>query len=94
MPGLDAGIHDELQQAKYVRPFLLSSLMDCRAKPGNDSGEAGPDRVARGRNGMRKWLSFRDGPKGRARNLERWRKVLLEFWDSGFAATRRLRNDL
>jgi hypothetical protein len=40
MPGLDPGIHDELLIWKvYQRTFARTVIMDCRVKPGNDSGE-------------------------------------------------------
>ena len=39
MPGLDPGIHDEVQQLKSYGSHLLKRRMDCRVKPGNDNGE-------------------------------------------------------
>src|SRR6185437_822059 len=36
MPGLDPGIHDEVQQMMTLRLPLLHGFMDCRVKPGND----------------------------------------------------------
>jgi hypothetical protein len=41
MRGLDPRIHDELPRGITLRLPLLNSLMDCRVKPGNDSGEVG-----------------------------------------------------
>jgi hypothetical protein len=42
--GLDPRIHDEVQARKVVLPLPCKGLMDCRVKPGNDSGEVdGPD---------------------------------------------------
>jgi hypothetical protein len=44
MRGLDPRIHDEVQARKVVLPLPCKGLMDCRVKPGNDSGEVdGPD---------------------------------------------------
>jgi hypothetical protein len=53
MPGLDPGIHEEIQQAKALRKISYwHGFMDCRvigvpstpsfwtAMPGNDSGKA------------------------------------------------------
>jgi hypothetical protein len=38
MPGLDPGIHDELQHNwPYLKSTLWDGIMDCRVKPGNDS---------------------------------------------------------
>jgi hypothetical protein len=45
MPGLDPGIHDEQQRAKFLRKSAVPNrLMDCRVKPGNDDGEHGTPR--------------------------------------------------
>jgi hypothetical protein len=42
MPGLDPGIHDARQLMRALREFsVLSFIMDCRVKPGNDRGEGG-----------------------------------------------------
>jgi len=41
MRGLDPRIHDETQLGGVLRPSVLHGLMDCRVKPGNDSGEVG-----------------------------------------------------
>jgi hypothetical protein len=38
MRGLDPRIHDETQHGKVLRSSMLHGLMDCRVKPGNDSG--------------------------------------------------------
>ncbi len=38
MPGLDPGIHDEVPHTNPYRAVMRSCLMDCRVKPGNDSG--------------------------------------------------------
>ena len=36
----DPGIHDEVAHPRsYIRPLLTNVSMDCRDKPGNDSGE-------------------------------------------------------
>jgi hypothetical protein len=42
MPGLDPGIHDEMQHAIALQesPPLTHRVMDCRVKPGNDEREA------------------------------------------------------
>ena len=40
MRGLDPRIHDEAQTQNSCDPDRLRGLMDCRVKPGNDSGEA------------------------------------------------------
>jgi hypothetical protein len=40
MRGLDPRIHDEMPRRTSLRLSLLHSLMDCRVKPGNDSGGA------------------------------------------------------
>ena len=40
MRGLDPRIHDEAQIQNSCDPDRLRGLMDCRVKPGNDSGEA------------------------------------------------------
>jgi len=40
MRGLDPRIHDETQYGTSLQPSLLQGLMDCRVKPGNDSGKA------------------------------------------------------
>jgi hypothetical protein len=42
MRGLDPRIHDEMQGAKALQPYMLGLLMDCRVKPGNHSGEEVP----------------------------------------------------
>jgi hypothetical protein len=43
MRGLGPRIHDERQLDRaYIKLKLLRGLMDCRVKPGNDSGEAAP----------------------------------------------------
>jgi len=39
MPGLDPGIHDKLTRINNLRMNALNGFMDCRVKPGNDSGE-------------------------------------------------------
>src|ERR1043166_5926122 len=38
MPGLDPGIHDECKVEKPSRLCVRRGIMDCRVKPGNDSG--------------------------------------------------------
>ena len=39
MPGLDPGIHDEVQQTIDLQFCLRHGIMECRVKPGNDSVE-------------------------------------------------------
>ena len=38
MRGLDLRIHDEAQRGNSLRVSLRHSFMDCRVKPGNDTG--------------------------------------------------------
>jgi hypothetical protein len=40
MRGLDPRIHDEAQRRKSYGLRKRRFIMDCRVKPGNDSGEA------------------------------------------------------
>ena len=42
MRGLDPRIHEEAQPARPLRLCMLSGLMDCRVKPGNDNREGVP----------------------------------------------------
>jgi len=42
MPGPDPGIHDNSAARRALRLLPLRCLMDCRAKPGNDSEEHQP----------------------------------------------------
>jgi len=45
MRGLDPRIHDEAPHGKHYNfHHVLKLIMDCRVKPGNDSGEALPSR--------------------------------------------------
>ena len=48
MRGLDPRIHDETPLRKtYETSLVWNAIMDCRVKPGNDSGEGVPaDKVA------------------------------------------------
>jgi hypothetical protein len=39
MRGLDPRIHDEMPRRSPLRLSSRHGLMDCRVKPGNDSGE-------------------------------------------------------
>lgn len=39
MPGLDPGLHDEVQLDLPHRLNLWRSVIDCRIKPGNDRVE-------------------------------------------------------
>ena len=41
MRGLDPRIHDEMPQFTTLWLLLRHGLMDCRVKPGNDSGGLG-----------------------------------------------------
>ena len=37
---LDPRIHDEAQRTRALRSCMRRGLMDCRVKPGNDSGRS------------------------------------------------------
>ena len=61
MRGLDPRIHDEAQIQNSCDPDRLRGLMDCRVKPGNDSGEAdGASRAFRREDGASRLLPGHD----------------------------------
>jgi hypothetical protein len=65
MPGLDPGIHREMQGRTTWLMAQRQPVMDCRVKPGNDDGEAGDKSYALSRQTKNRTLTPDNSITGR-----------------------------